>query len=469
MSKLKIKPKQLLEFGFPQNSAISMTMAVLDKRYKHATMEEVEPILRGLVATPEDYWDDEIWGKIAERIKERQVEDARICHLADKPLPFTTYGEENIEREAFMQMNTAMKLPIAVAGALMPDAHSGYGLPIGGVLATENNAVIPYGVGVDIGCRMCLSILPISGSEFKKYEKSFEKAIIENTIFGAGGHWATAVDHEVIDSPLFNEINVLKNLQQKAAYQLGTSGSGNHFVEFGIVSFENDDAALGIAAGEYVALLSHSGSRGLGANIAKYYTNIAMDKRKLPREAQHLAWLLLDEADGAEYWAAMNLAGDYASACHHEIHRRIIKQLGSSVKARIENHHNFAWKEHLSDGREVIVHRKGATPASLGDMGIIPGSMTAPGFIVRGKGELASLNSAAHGAGRKMSRRRAKESITQNEMKRMLRDNGVTLIDGGLDEAPHAYKDIESVMLSQKALVDVVAKFLPKIVKMDRV
>ena len=122
----------------------------------------------------------------------------------------------------------------------------------------------------------------------------------------------------------------------------------------------------------------------------------------------------------------------------------------------------------MFDGREVIVHRKGATPASLGDMGIIPGSMTAPGFIVRGKGEVASLNSAAHGAGRKMSRRRAKESITQNEMKRMLRDSGVTLIDGGLDESPHAYKDIESVMLSQKALVDVVAKFLPKIVKMDR-
>ena len=468
MATLKIKPKQLLSFGFPQNPAISMTMSVLEKQYKHSTFEEVEPILRGIIATPEAYWDDEIWGKIAERIKERQVEDAKICHLNDVPLPFTTYGAENIERGAFEQMNTAMKLPITVAGALMPDAHSGYGLPIGGVLATEN-AVIPYGVGVDIGCRMCLSILPISGSEFKKHEKSFEKALVENTIFGAGGHWPQSIDHEVIDSPLFKEIDILKNLQQKAAYQLGTSGSGNHFVEFGIVSFETDDAVLDVKAGEYVALLSHSGSRGLGANIAKHYTNVAMDKRKLPREAQHLAWLMLDEADGAEYWAAMNLAGDYASACHHEIHHRILTQLGTSVKVRIENHHNFAWKEQFHDGREVIVHRKGATPANLGDMGIIPGSMTAPGFIVRGKGEVASLNSAAHGAGRKMSRRRAKESITQNEMKRLLRESGVTLIDGGLDEAPHAYKDIRTVMLAQKALVDVVAQFLPKIVKMDRV
>jgi tRNA-splicing ligase RtcB (3'-phosphate/5'-hydroxy nucleic acid ligase) len=468
MAKLKIKPKQLAELGFPQNPAISMTMSVLEKQYKHSSFEKVEPILRGLLASPEKYWDDAVWGKIAERIKERSWEEPEAFKLLENPLPYTVFGKEHIERDAFLQMNTAMKLPITVAGALMPDAHSGYGLPIGGVLATEN-AVIPYGVGVDIGCRMCLSILPISGSEFKKHEKSFEKALVENTIFGAGGHWNRSADHEVIDSPLFKELEVLQNLQQKAARQLGTSGSGNHFVEFGIVQFESDDDQLGIKAGEYVALLSHSGSRGLGATIAKHYTNVATNKRQLPREAFHLAWLTLDEAEGVEYWAAMNLAGDYSAACHQEIHRRILKQLGVNEKARIENHHNFAWKEKMSDGREVIVHRKGATPANLGDMGIIPGSMTAAGYIVRGKGEIQSLNSAAHGAGRKMSRKRAKESITQHEMKRLLRDNGVTLIDGGLDEAPHAYKDIEAVMLSQKALVDVVAKFLPKIVKMDRV
>ena len=467
MIKLKIKPKQLSELGFPQNPSISMTMNVLEKHYKYMSFENVVPILRGVLAEPEKFWDDAVWGKIAERLKERTVADAVVHKLLENPIPFTTFGAENIERDAFLQMNTAMKLPISVAGALMPDAHSGYGLPIGGVLATEN-AVIPYGVGVDIGCRMCLSILPIDGGEFKKYEKSFETALVQNTNFGAGGQWSQLVDHEVIDNQLFNELDVLKNLQKKAARQLGTSGSGNHFVEFGIVNFEADDDILGIKAGEYVALLSHSGSRGLGATIAKHYTTIATDKRQLPREAFHLAWLTLDEAEGAEYWAAMNLAGDYAAACHHEIHRRILKQLGSSVKVRIENHHNFAWKEQY-EGREVIVHRKGATPAGLGDMGIIPGSMATAGYIVRGKGEVSSINSAAHGAGRKMSRKRAKESITPHEMKRLLRESGVTLIDGGLDEAPHAYKDIESVMLSQRALVDVVAKFSPKIVKMDRV
>ncbi|MBL7818876.1 MAG: RtcB family protein [Saprospiraceae bacterium] len=444
-----------------------MTMSVLEKQFKHSTFEEVIPILRGLLNEPEKYWDDALWGKIAERLKERPWEEPKTTFLRDSPLPFVTFGEENIEKEAFLQMKTAMKLPITVSGALMPDAHAGYGLPIGGVLATHN-AVIPYGVGVDIGCRMCLSVLPMAASEFKKHEKSFEKALVENTIFGAGGQWSKSVDHGIIENPLFYELDILRNMQQKAARQLGTSGSGNHFVEFGIVSFGEDNAELNLKAGEYVALLSHSGSRGLGATIANHYTRVAMDTCKLPREAQHLAWLNLDDTEGAEYWAAMNLAGDYASACHDEIHRRIIRQLGSSVKARIENHHNFAWKEQLN-GREVVVHRKGATPANAGDWGIIPGSMTAAGYVVRGKGEVTAIHSAAHGAGRKMSRRRAKESITQHELKRLLRDHGVILLDGGLDEAPHAYKDIDAVMLSQKALVDVVAKFQPKIVKMDRI
>ena len=132
----------------------------------------------------------------------------------------------------------------------------------------------------------------------------------------------------------------------------------------------------------------------------------------------------------------------------------------------VENHHNFAWKE-IVDGKEVIVHRKGATPAGKNVLGIIPGSMTAPGFIVKGKGEQASLSSAAHGAGRKMSRTAALKSITQNALKDELAKYGVKLLGGGLDEAPFAYKNIEEVMKSQHHLVDVVGRFTPKIVKMD--
>ena len=132
----------------------------------------------------------------------------------------------------------------------------------------------------------------------------------------------------------------------------------------------------------------------------------------------------------------------------------------------VENHHNFAWKEKMPDGKEVIVHRKGATPAGKGVLGIIPGSMTAPGFIVRGKGSVLSLNSASHGAGRQMSRKKAKESLTKSDVRKHLKSKGVTLIGGGLDEAPMAYKDIHQVMKSQANLVDIIGTFLPKIVRM---
>ncbi|MBS1936021.1 MAG: RtcB family protein, partial [Bacteroidetes bacterium] len=158
--------------------------------------------------------------------------------------------------------------------------------------------------------------------------------------------------------------------------------------------------------------------------------------------------------------------GDYASACHHIIHAKIAKQLGHRPIKMVENHHNFAWKE-MWNGKEVIVHRKGATPAGKNVLGIIPGSMTANGFIVKGKGEEASVNSASHGAGRKMSRTKAMQSVTDKEFKEELKKFGVKLLGGGLDESPFAYKDIHEVMQNQKALVDVVGKFTPKIVKMD--
>jgi tRNA-splicing ligase RtcB len=163
----------------------------------------------------------------------------------------------------------------------------------------------------------------------------------------------------------------------------------------------------------------------------------------------------------------MTLAGDYAAACHEQIHRRLAKALGEKPLAKVENHHNFAWKETLADGRAVITHRKGATPAGAGVLGIIPGSMTAPGFLVRGRGVAASLASASHGAGRLMSRTRAKAELGEAEVRRYLADHGIELIGGGLDEAPMAYKDIHTVMASQRDLVDVLGSFTPKIVRMD--
>lgn len=386
--------------------------------------------------------------------------------LMENPLPYVLYGAEHIEEGARKQMDIAMRLPVTAAGALMPDAHQGYGLPIGGVLATRN-AIIPYGVGVDIGCRMALSIFDLPAVYFHENEAKFKRELIAHTKFGAGhgfqGQYKS--DHEVLSREEFNLTPFIRNLHDKAYSQLGSSGGGNHFVEWGIIEFEKRDEVLNIEKGSYLALLTHSGSRGFGATVAGYYTKLAKENCKLPAEAANLAYLDLQSEAGMEYWLAMNLAGDYASACHEIIHQKLTKAIGAEVLAKVENHHNFAWKENWN-GEEVIVHRKGATPAGEGVMGIIPGSMTAPGFLVRGKGVADAINSASHGAGRQMSRSKAFKSITKEEMRAVLKNNSVTLIGAGLDEAPMAYKDINLVMEAQKELIDVVAKFTPKMVRM---
>ncbi len=465
MSKLKIEGKELRAIGFPEGPVISVAMKVMEKHYKHNTKEEAFKLLKMLLQSPQEYAAHEVLGIIAKQLLPKEPTEGAEISLNQHGIQFSVFGQEHIEEGAMHQMYQAAKLPISVAGALMPDAHSGYGLPIGGVLATEN-AVIPYGVGVDIGCRMCLSIFDIDPKELTQRESFFAREINEATLFGSGAQFDHASNHEVMENELFYQVPLLKQLHGRAWKQLGSSGSGNHFVEFGVIEIAERDPVLGVDAGNYLGLLSHSGSRVLGANIANQYTRIAISKRRLPHDAKNLAWLTLNEEAGIEYWNAMNLAGDYASACHHIIHAKIAKQLGRKPVKMVENHHNFAWKEKW-EGREVIVHRKGATPAGENVLGIIPGSMTADGFIVKGKGESAAVNSASHGAGRKMSRTRAMASVTDKQFKDELKKFGIKLLGGGIDESPFAYKDIEVVMQSQKALVDVVGKFTPKIVKMD--
>jgi len=465
MNKLKLTGKQIRAIGYDEGPVVSVAMHTMGTHFKHHTEEEALQILKDVLATPENYLADEILSKIAEKLIAPALEEVNEIALNETGVDYSIFGAKHIEEGALLQMQTAVKLPVAVAGALMPDAHQGYGLPIGGVLATKN-AIIPYAVGVDIGCRMCLSIFAIDPGELKKREANFQRELVANTLFGAGREFSDNKEHEVIDRKEFSEIRFLQNLQHKALKQLGSSGSGNHFVEFGKVEITDAANPMNLPVGNYVGLLTHSGSRGLGANIANHYTQIAMQKTVLPKEAKHLAWLGLDTEEGMEYWLAMNLAGDYASACHHTIHAKIAKAIGEKPLAVVENHHNFAWKE-MYEGEEVIVHRKGATPAGKDVLGIIPGSMTAPGFIVKGKGEITSLNSASHGAGRKMSRTKALANITHEALKKELAAHGVKLIGGGLDEAPFAYKDINEVMKSQTALVDVLGKFYPAIVQMD--
>ena len=465
MKKLKIQGKELRAIGYPEGPVISIAMKVMEKHFKHHKKEEAMDILKKVLEAPVEFSNDAILGSIATQLLPKPITEGAEISLNHQGIQFNVFGTEHIEQGAMNQMYQAAKLPVAVAGALMPDAHHGYGLPIGGVLAVEN-AVIPYGVGVDIGCRMCLSVFDINPAELIQKENYFTRELNEATLFGGGRQFERTTPHEVIDRKEFNEIELLRSLQGRAARQLGSSGSGNHFVEFGTVEIAGEDEVLGIPAGKYLGLLSHSGSRALGATIANHYTKLAKQKRRLPGDVSNLAWLGLDEEEGMEYWLAMNLAGDYASACHHVIHEKIAKQLGRRPLKMVENHHNFAWKEKF-EGKEVIIHRKGATPAGKDVLGIIPGSMTAAGFIVKGKGEVASLNSASHGAGRRLSRTAALNTITQHALHDELKKHGVKLIGGGLDEAPFAYKDIEVVMQSQQALVDIVGKFIPKIVKMD--
>ncbi|MEM6782423.1 MAG: RtcB family protein [Bacteroidota bacterium] len=396
----------------------------------------------------------------------------RPVEVRQTPLDAPVWGREIIDPQAIHQLENAMRLPVAVAGALMPDAHVGYGIPIGGVVAL-NNAVAPYMVGVDIACRMMMSIYPGHATQYltnANRADKLRKVLREETRFGIGANFAkhNRRDHEVLDDPDWDATRLLKSLQGKAYAQLGTSGSGNHFVDVGFLRVDERGAAeLGIDDGTHLAIMSHSGSRGVGAQIANRYSKLAQQTTTLPDKLRHLAYLDLDSEAGQEYWLSMNLAGRFASACHHTIHRSLAKRLKLKPAATVENHHNFAWKE-AWQGREVVVHRKGATPAHDGVLGIIPGSQGHNSYLVRGLGSEAALHSASHGAGRTMSRTAAKRSIPKRDRDAWLRERGVELLDGGMDEAPQAYKDIGEVLALQTDLVEPIATFKPRLVLMAR-
>jgi tRNA-splicing ligase RtcB len=462
-----IKSKHLVRLGYPKGEIAGLGLQIIRQNFKHAEEEEVLNLLEKVLTDPATYAEDEVFGPLAERLmpEPEPIPGVRFP-LRDEPQSYKVYGEEGIEGITKRQMDIAMRLPVTVRGALMPDAHLGYGLPVGGVLATHN-AVIPYAVGMDIGCRMCLSVFEAPASRINYERDHLSRIIKENSRFNKEV-FSDPMDDAVLERSEFRELPLLQSLRDNAWRQIGSSGGGNHFVEFGVVKLDSYSEDLNLPAGEYLGLLTHSGSRAFGATIADHYTRLARQLCKLPRDAKHLAWLDMKSEAGQEYWLGMNLAGDYASACHAHIHSRVRKALGEEPLAVVENHHNFAWKDQLEDGTNVIVHRKGATPAHKGEMGIIPGSMVAPGFVVKGKGEARALQSASHGAGRKMSRTRAVNSFTRSFIKKQLDAEQVTLMGGGPEEAPLAYKDIHEVMAAQQDLVEVVAAFYPKIVRMAK-
>jgi tRNA-splicing ligase RtcB (3'-phosphate/5'-hydroxy nucleic acid ligase) len=451
--------RDITQLGYREGPIVGLALRIAKRAIKQMPRAELDRILVEIHGSPEKFASDQLWGDLATALI--QERDRPYWIERESPAPYKIWGE-GLEKGALDQMAAAVRLPVAVSGALMPDAHQGYGLPIGGVLATENS-VIPYAVGVDIACRMKLSVFDIPANDLKRLNDSLVNALHRETLFGAGANFRRPLEHEVLDED-WSITSITKHVFDKARGQLGSSGSGNHFVEFGTLTLEKPE--LGLEAGSYLALLSHSGSRGAGAQVASHYSRLARDLHpELPPELSYLSWLDLESEPGQEYWAAMNLMGRYAHANHELIHKRVAKAIGAKVAAGVENHHNFAWKE-THGGKEVIVHRKGATPAGEGVLGVIPGSMATPGFVVRGRGVAEALESASHGAGRQMSRTAAKEKFRWAQVKPILENAGVRLLSAGIDEVPGAYKDIHSVMASQRDLVDVIARFDPKIVKM---
>ena len=450
--------RQLKKLGVPDD-CVKSAIAAIQSVMKGGGLKgkQVKDTIRTVMEDPGSHTSDEHFGQFAKDV----IEDRAFAR--PDPIDYRTWGHE-IDDAAHRQMQQACGVPMAVGAALMPDAHVGYGLPIGGVLALEN-AVIPYAVGVDIACRMKLSVLDMPPATMDDRFNLYKQALEGGTRFGIGSAHESPQSHAVMDQD-WTVTRITRERKDRAWSQLGTSGSGNHFVEFGLLSLPKKDEELGLEAGNYVALMSHSGSRGVGAAVCSTYSRIA--RSRLPRKYEDLAylsWLSLDSEEGQEYWNAMNLMGDYAAANHDVIHKLVSRLLGAKIIAGVENHHNFAWKEMHGD-RELIVHRKGATPAGKGVLGVIPGSMADPAFVVRGKGNSESLLSASHGAGRRMSRTKAKARYNWRAVKNDLEKKGVRVLSAGADEVPGAYKNIEDVMREQADLVETVARFDPRIVKM---
>ena len=433
-----MKPKELVQLGVPRGNPMGEVFKLIQGFLEQGGIADRLPEEISIVlANPKAHVDDPIRGAFATALLQPDL------YRPDRPpAPWQRWGSD-IDALALRQIELAANLPVSVAGALMP--------------------VIPYAVGVDLACRMQLTVLALPVEWLEATRDRLSQAIETEAKFGVGATFKSRRVHDVMDED-WRVSPITEENKDRAWAQLGTSGSGNHFVEFGLLTVE--DESSGLAAGSYVALLSHSGSRGTGAAVCDHYSKLATKLHpELPKELSRLAWLSLESTEGREYWSAMELMGKYAAANHALVHRHIAANLGAQVMIDIENHHNFAWKEEHF-GKGVVVHRKGATPAGAGVLGIIPGSMASPGFLVRGKGNKDSLDSASHGAGRRMSRKRATETLSWTDANAMLRERQVTLISAGLDEVPDCYKDIHTVMAEQADLVDVLARFDPKVVKM---
>ena len=387
---------------------------------------------------------------------------------------------ENCEEGAVKQAANLAKHPVVFHHvALMPDAHQGYGMPIGGVIATDS-AVIPAAVGVDIGCGMIATETDIPAERFADmaFRRAFQEKLKERIPVGEG-----VSHHETQNWEGFEEYTANNGMRSNLwpskldRMNLGTLGGGNHFIE--LQKSTSLDGKGDPDGGSKVWLMIHSGSRNLGKRIEEHYHKIAnrlCTRFRVPLADPDLAFLPIEEADGHYYFTDMLFALRYAK----ENRRRMMEAMKETVAEfvpevnflrTIDIHHNYAaCEEHF--GKKVFVHRKGATSAKLDEIGIIPGSMGTASYIVRGLGNPDSFMSCSHGAGRRMSRIAASTTLTVEECdqamdgivcERWHKYKGYGKAKGRLDlsEAPQAYKDIESVIDAERDLIEPLVRLVP--------
>jgi tRNA-splicing ligase RtcB len=365
---------------------------------------------------------------------------------------------DEIEENALMQAKNMANLPFVHKHvALMPDAHMGYGMPIGGVLATKG-VIIPNAVGVDIGCGMCAMKTSIEDADTDTLKQILSKI---RKLIPVGFNWHKDAQDEKYMPDIEELPMVVKRHIDKAQKQIGSLGGGNHFIE---IQHGSDG---------YIWVMIHSGSRNLGNQVAQFYNK----KAKVLNERWHssvpasydLAFLPIETDDAHDYMEGMNYCVDFAYANRRLMMERVQYAFQSILKGEVQFEeliniaHNYAaWENHF--GENVLVHRKGATRARLGELGIIPGSQGTKSFIVEGLGNPESFESCSHGAGRVMGRKQAQRELDLDTEIKRLDEKGI--VHGirnrkDLDEAAGAYKNIDIVMANQTDLVKVKVELEP--------
>lgn len=373
--------------------------------------------------------------------------------VTDKKVPIKIWTDD-LEESALAQARIiADVLPIYSHFALMPDVHLGKGMPIGGVLPLVN-AISPYCVGVDIGCGVMAVQTDLTDIDEKTLGHILRE-IRQRVPVGARGRRKGETKAPWSGFEQAPPIPVVRQELKNAKSQLGTLGGGNHFIEV-----QQDSKG-------HIWWMIHSGSRNIGFRVANHYHKLAVEGGIVPNGNSALAYFLFQSSAGLEYYAAMNFCLAYAQqnrkAMSDDIEAAFRDFLDFNILQEINVHHNYAIPYSMADGTEVILHRKGATEASKGAIGIIPGSQGTPSYIVQGMGEPESFDSCSHGAGRRLSRTMALATLDVDVCVRAMRDFGLRCDASrfSLDEAAEAYKDIRKVMSDQKDLAQVVVELRP--------